>query len=862
MSTPPMPPLSHDQVVEALTRFDAEYREAPEWQGWENRLNHKYAIEYRGALYPVKKVVSLASGVPTKAFGGGKPANSLIEHAGFDVIPLRSYNTENDTFPNDLRWWVNQGSSFKDESNGGYIWAPLKTKSGSVVQHHANVAEVRQGDGIIHYANGFIRSLGIVVSEPRKAPRPPQAHGSESVTDGYLASVGYTHLVEPLALDDIPIDWRLAEGGPFTKSGSVNVGYLYPLHRKFVQQMGDRLSDRLEDEEEAGAASWIFQANPSRYDIVGALGSLTEMTWTINQYRHSIHEGDTAYIWMSGAAGGIVATATILTEPTSMKVGVEEDAFWRDDDPHRREERHRVKLKITRVLPTTLKKGTMAERPELANLAVIRFPNATNFRVIPNEAAVIEQMIADMPAKQPISGRYWAIAPGEGARLWTDFLSSGIVAVGWDSIGDLSKFTDKEAVSSALADVRAGDQRPVNDSLACYQFTHEMQPGDFVFAKRGISEILGYGVIRGEYEYSPDRAEYRNTRSVDWTAQGSWELPEDVQLPMKTLTDVSSYRRFIDFILPLVSTASAKKAVHESPSGHQKGEPYTIDDALSDVFLSRADLTKIVDTLARKKNVILQGAPGVGKTFLAKRIAYALMGHRDPARIEMVQFHQSYAYEDFVQGWRPTEDRFALHNGIFYRFCKKAEKKESDAYVFIIDEINRGNLSKVFGELMMLIEGDKRGEEFAIPLAYSRNSGERFCVPKNMYIIGLMNTADRSLAMVDYALRRRFAFFQLKPEFGSPGFRAFLTEKGADSALIDLIIDRLSNLNGEIAADEKHLGPGFAIGHSFFCPQGTEETLDGQWYIDVIASEVAPLLHEYWFDDSEKAEEWVRQLLP
>lgn len=239
------------------------------------------------------------------------------------------------------------------------------------------------------------------------------------------------------------------------------------------------------------------------------------------------------------------------------------------------------------------------------------------------------------------------------------------------------------------------------------------------------------------------------------------------------------------------------------------------------------------------------------------------MGRQDHRRVQMVQFHQSYAYEDFIQGWRPAGNGFALRNGVFYSFCRRAEADRADRpYVFIIDEINRGNLSKVFGELMMLIEADKRGREFEIPLTYSSSESDRFSVPENVYIIGLMNTADRSLAMVDYALRRRFGFVTLKPAFDNPRFREWLATRGADPTLVALIIDRVNTLNGAILKDDKNLGAGFEIGHSFFCPQGTEVSLDERWFREVIDAEIAPLLREYCFDDPKKAEQWINQLLP
>ena len=174
-----------------------------------------------------------------------------------------------------------------------------------------------------------------------------------------------------------------------------------------------------------------------------------------------------------------------------------------------------------------------------------------------------------------------------------------------------------------------------------------------------------------------------------------------------------------------------------------------------------------------------------------------MMGTKDAERVMMVQFHQSYSYEDFIEGYRPSADGFELSKGAFYTFCKEAADDNERDYFFIIDEINRGNLSKIFGELFMLIENDKRGEKNKLQLLYSR---ERFCVPSNVYIIGLMNTADRSLALLDYALRRRFAFFTLNPGFSSAGFTRY--REAVDSPAFNNLVSCVARLNTEIASDE------------------------------------------------------------
>lgn len=263
----------------------------------------------------------------------------------------------------------------------------------------------------------------------------------------------------------------------------------------------------------------------------------------------------------------------------------------------------------------------------------------------------------------------------------------------------------------------------------------------------------------------------------------------------------------------------------------------------------------LAELLNTKMNVILEGAPGVGKTFMAKRLAYSLMGEKDINRVMMVQFHQSYSYEDFIMGIRLKDGGVSEHKkGVFYEFCEKAAKDDvENKYFFIIDEINRGNLSKIFGELFMLIENDKRGEANKVRLLYK---DEMFYIPNNVYIIGMMNTADRSLAMLDYALRRRFAFFDLHPAFDSKQFIAY--QESLNNKKFENLIFGVKDLNEHIKNDES-LGEGFCIGHSYFCNITPEKLTDKKLSM-IVEYEIIPMLKEYWFDNSDKVKIWSEKL--
>ena len=442
--------------------------------------------------------------------------------------------------------------------------------------------------------------------------------------------------------------------------------------------------------------------------------------------------------------------------------------------------------------------------------------------------------------------RYWLYAPGEGSCMWDEFYTSGIMAIGWGEIGDLSTFDSKDAMKIKMREVFDESLSYKNAAHATWQFANEMKIGDIVFVKKGMYQIIGRGVVMSDYEYDDARDdEYKNIRQVDWTHNGEW--PHPGQAAMKTLTDITSYTDYVEKLNSLFEDETEEDA----EDVEKTYPPYTKEDFLSEVFMPEEEYEKLSGILRIKKNIILQGAPGVGKTFAAKRLAFSMMGVKDVERVMMVQFHQSYSYEDFIMGFRPSTDGFELKRGAFYNFCKKAEIDGDNDYFFIIDEINRGNLSKIFGELFMLIENDKRG--VSLQLLYS---DEKFSVPKNIYIIGMMNTADRSLAMLDYALRRRFAFFEIKPGFTTDGFREY--RMSLENEKFDKLIACVESLNNVISNDES-LGDGFCIGHSYFCNL-LPDTIDDQVLSGIVEYELIPLLKEYWFDEPTKMKDWSSNL--
>ena len=425
------------------------------------------------------------------------------------------------------------------------------------------------------------------------------------------------------------------------------------------------------------------------------------------------------------------------------------------------------------------------------------------------------------PYEVEVECGYWWLNANPNIWRFSDMAVGGVQTYTLYNGGKNKEKPHKRRVFQNFLDAKIGDMiigyesSPTRQIVAIAQICAEQDGEKIAFKKiEGLTTPIDYETLR----------KYPELKQMEFfrSPQGSlFKLTED------------EYNFIIDTIR------------EENPVAADETTPYTKDDFLNEVYMDEKEYDKLAALLRNKKNVILQGAPGVGKTFAAKRLAYSMMGEIDEDRTELIQFHQNYSYEDFIMGYKPVGNGFELRQGIFCRFCQKAANQPNKEHFFIIDEINRGNLSKIFGELLMLIERDYRGSKAV--LAYN---GLSFSVPDNLYIIGMMNTADRSLTSIDYALRRRFSFFEMKPAFDSEKFKKYL--RSLNNKKLDKLVKKITELNEKITRD-RSLGSGFCIGHSHFCNQ---TACTDEWLMSVVDYDIIPTLREYWFDDKSEVEVW------
>ncbi len=455
--------------------------------------------------------------------------------------------------------------------------------------------------------------------------------------------------------------------------------------------------------------------------------------------------------------------------------------------------------------------------------------------------------------------RYWKISPGEDAAQWAAWRAGNFIALAWDELGDLSTLSQREFRQRRDQLIARFPERTQRSANLVWQFARQLRPGDRVVVCLENHTVVGIGTITGPYFYVPDV--YKgHCLPVEWNdlaqrtvALPNWRRPlvELTSGQFETVLHAPVHEAYPSVAQPhvlqeprteyavtgprLPGTEHPPTVDAEPPT---RAPPYPLALCAEKSSFREATLARWVQAIERKGQVILAGPPGTGKTFLAQELARHLVGGTD-GFWSLVQFHPAYAYEDFVQGLRPQATGrglldFRLVPGRFLEFCARAATCTGHC-VLIIDEINRANLARVFGELMYLLEY----REQPIHLA----GGEQlFQIPANVRIIGTMNTADRSLALVDYALRRRFAFIELTPNYVA--LQDFHLKKSTNFP-VTALIELLKRINQRIG--DKH----FALGITFFLREELSTELADIWQM-----EIEPYLEEYWFDQPGEVEEF------
>lgn len=675
---------------------------------------------------------------------------------------------------------------------------------------------------------------------------------------------------------------------------------------------------------------WIFQANPKFWNVFDGLKMVRSIYWQVNQHKGNINVGDKVIVWVTGNKSGCYTLGHTISEIFKGPDKPSEQNLYVQGSSDEILDRIEVEIDINLVDRPILKED-ITSNPIFNDFK--GGTQGTNFRASREQYNELLRL-SDMGSNI----HYWIYAPGQGATKWNECINESIMIIGWDDLGDLNQYKDKKEIHQKLKETYKSND-PVNNSLACYQFCNEIKQGDIIIPKRGRELYLGYGIVESEYIYDDSREEFKHIRKVNWIKKGEWKDPRpDYKITLKTLTDVTEYKDYIKMLREHIGIETTNLPTSENPF---------------------------------PLNIILYGPPGTGKTYNTVNYALAIIKNKSLEEIEnesielgrrtlierfndykqqdqirFITFHQSYSYEDFIQGLRPNPNdstgslSFELRDGVFkeiadsalrnykefvsgegetskltfheafgilmkpikedpeyeieigmarkdYSFfitgvtekhikfrknngdtshtlniaflermyeneelgntqgllsyysplldklleLRKSEEvdhtqKDLKKFVIIIDEINRANISRVFGELITLIEQDKRYGEIH-ELTVTLPSGETFAVPPNLYILGTMNTADKSIALLDIALRRRFDFIKIYPDQG---------------LVLDVFRELFTKLNEAITNER---GPDFQIGHSYFMGNDTTDLKI------IMNNKVIPLLYEYFMNDGE-----------
>jgi hypothetical protein len=843
-----LPPIQRENIFEALKAFDESFRHQPEWQDWERR--YEYAINVSGRRYPAKQILSMAANTPPSEFSGGEQTNKSLRDAGFKIVEISNVTEEGKSNDGGERSAISSRAcgEFGRYRSQQIRWENLPDKDRAtfveVQEYLKQIAEFSKRSSLAPDAfsvvttSGFHPAAGIrgampkdlwvsvinVNSEPYVGM--PQIY---AIFSSRGVELGFAAAIHPNDFSNTEIKRKLRNVAPRLFAGFPSAEN--NLTHSIQTAMDDQGYWYIRDRTRAEPKQSEFNSLPDLINDLKSPSGQQRTSGALCRY-FSPSELDSPDFDLEREFN----QAVDLFGPLMLEIA--------------------QNLGIRKRTPPVASDSRI--RPLLENIMevyqrITREPYSVNQELWSHFAGICEafQRSESIKKRSDTIKVSWSVGRGNWAKVpWIAFLD------GWETTSTMNGvycvLLFNQDMSGVHMTFNQGVTRPLQDFgqsrgrdwlrenvRRLGQFCDHLPAREFnVDSDIDLHAEPGLGQ---NYEVSTVAHKFYSRDSV----------PEDNVI----LDDLEAVLRAYDRYL------EAKVGTEGPALPKGEDEPYTIEEAVEGLFMPQIEYERILNLWRNKKNAVLQGPPGVGKTFIAKRLAYSLIGFKTPKQIEVAQFHQSYSYEDFVQGYRPFEGGFELRSGRFHAFCQKALDDPENTYVFIIDEINRGNLSKVFGELLVLIEPDKRNAQWAIPLTYASPSDDPFFIPENLFLLGMMNLADRSLAVVDYALRRRFAFATLRPEFASPEFRILHERNGVAGELTEKIISRMNELNEAITEDEVNLGEDFQIGHSFFTPISGEGPFDNSWYQRVMSSEIIPLLNEYWFDNREEVQKWRDRLL-